>query len=94
MLPTLALVLPLAALAADSPGLTAHTADSGAPMAPEQAAVTFENADLQFKVDPARRHLAGEAALAFRANRPVERLVVDLDRNYRVDRVEIDGSRV
>jgi aminopeptidase N len=94
VLATLALVLPLAALAADSPGLTAHTADSGAPMAPEQAAVTFEKADLQFKVDPARRHLAGEAALTFRANRPVERLVVDLDRNYRVDRVEIDGSRM
>ena len=88
------LSLPLAAAAAEQPALTALTADSGAPMAPEQAAVAFEKADLQFKVDPKRRSLAGDAALTFRAMRPVERLVVDLDRNFKVDLVEVDGKPV
>ncbi len=92
------LLLPLlpapAAAAPAQPALTAMTADSGAPMAPEQAAVAFEQADLQFKVDPKRRSLAGDAALTFRATRPVERLVVDLDRNFKVDLVEVDGKPV
>ncbi len=90
----LPLLLPLAAVAADPPALTEYTADSGAPMAPEQAAVVFEKADLQFKVDPKQRSLAGDAALTFRATQPVARLVVDLDRNYAVELVEVDGTPV
>lgn len=101
----LGLLLPLAAHGAeqsaktsaqphDPPALTAQTADSGLPMAPEQAAVEFERADLHFRVDPARRHLDGDAALAFRARAPLQQLVVDLDRNFAISLVEVDGTPV
>ena len=47
--------------------LAALTAQSGLPRAPEQLAVSFEHADLRFKVDPARKWLDGDATLTFRA---------------------------
>ncbi|WP_242007631.1 M1 family metallopeptidase, partial [Luteimonas cucumeris] len=72
--------------------MSGHTYDSGAPRTPEQEAVVFEKADLQFKVDPANRSLHGDAALTFRATAPLTRLVVDLDRNFKIDRVEVDGK--
>ena len=76
------------------PPLTTTTAASGLPRAPEQEAVTFERAELSFKVDPTRKWLDGDATLTFRADKPVDNLVVDLDRNYAVDRVEVDGAIV
>jgi aminopeptidase N len=83
----------LAAQAAQPP-LSDTTAASGLPRTPEQEAVVFERADLGFKVDPARRWLEGDASLTFRTRSPLDRIVVDLDRNYRVDRVEVDGIAV
>ncbi|MCL1633428.1 M1 family metallopeptidase [Luteimonas sp. SX5] len=74
--------------------LTKHTYDSGASRAPEQLAVVFEKADLQFKVDPAKKSLSGDAALTFRATAPVSRLVVDFDRNYAIRLVSIDGKPI
>lgn len=92
----LAVALASAAFAAqaDQPALSATTAASGMPRAPEQEAVTFERAELSFKVDPARKWLDGDATLSFRAGKPIGRLVVDLDRNYRIDLVELDGKPV
>ncbi|TWI04580.1 peptidase M1-like protein [Luteimonas cucumeris] len=77
---------------AKQPELTAITRATGAPRTPEQEAVVFEKADLQFKVDPANRSLHGDAALTFRATAPLTRLVVELDRNFKIDRVEVDGK--
>lgn len=77
---------------AEQPALGTFTAQSGAPRAPEQEAVLFENADLQFKVDPAKQHLSGDAALTFQATKPVSRLVVDLDRNFAIDSVSVGGQ--
>lgn len=101
MRPIVLLALCLSALvphgagaAAKQPALSAQTQASGLPRAPEQEAVVFEKADLQFRVDPKQRSLAGDATLTFRASKPIDRLVVDLDRNYRVDRVEVDGAPV
>ncbi|HWU70920.1 MAG TPA: M1 family peptidase, partial [Pseudoxanthomonas sp.] len=74
----------------EQPALTPTTAATGLPRAPEQEAVTFELADLSFKVDPARKRLDGDAKLTFLANKAVDKLVVDLDRNYKVDLVEVD----
>lgn len=71
--------------------LTAFTASSGAPRAPEQLAVVFEAADLQFRVDPKRKSIEGNAALTFRAESPVDRLAVELDRNLRIRSIEVDG---
>ena len=79
---------------AAQPALTRTTVASGLPRAPEQAAVTFERAELAFKVDPARKWLDGDAILTFRAVQPIDKLVVDLDRNYAVDRVDVDGKSV
>ena len=74
--------------------LTATTAASGLPRSQEQAAVTFERAELSFKVDPARKWLDGDATLSFRAVAPIDKLVVDLDRNYAVALVEVDGKAI
>ncbi|MFC7302282.1 M1 family metallopeptidase [Cognatiluteimonas weifangensis] len=76
----------------EPPGLTATTAETGLPRAPEQEAVAFEHADLHFRVDPAQRRIDGDAALTFRALRPLSRLVVDLDRNYAIAAVDVDGQ--
>src|SRR5690606_10838682 len=86
----LCLLLPAAALAGQ-PGTSAMTLESGLPRAPEQVAVVFEHADLAFKVDPARQWIDGDARLSFRALEPLQRLVVDLDRNYAIEAVEVDG---
>ena len=79
---------------AEQPELTPTTSASGLPRAPEQEAVTFERAELSFKVDPARKWLDGDAKLSFRTGKPIEHLVVDLDRNYAIDRVEVDGKAI
>ena len=79
---------------AGQPVLTETTRASNLPRAPEQEAVTFERADLSFKVDPARKWLDGDAQLTFRAGKPIGKLVVDLDRNYRIDLVEVDGATI
>ena len=88
------LALPFAPAHADQPPLTATTEATGLPRAPEQEAVVITLAELSFKVDPARKWLEGDASLDFRIDRSVARLVVDLDRDYAVDLVEVDGKPV
>ena len=90
---TFAFLLPATAFAQQAPP-SATTLESGLPRAPEQAQVVFEHADLAFKVDPARKWLHGDASLTFRALAPLQRLVVDLDRNYAIEAVEVDGVAV
>ncbi|MGQ4659508.1 M1 family aminopeptidase [Lysobacter sp. F6437] len=72
--------------------LTDHTYATGAPMTAEQEAVVFESADLKFKVFPEGKRIDGDATLAFRATAPVAKLVVDLDRNYAIESVSVDGT--
>jgi len=96
---SIATVLALPAFAAeekeiDQPAMTDFTTQTGLPRAPEQEAVVFELADLSFKVDPAQRHLDGDAKLTFRATKPISALVVDLDNNYRVASVDVDDVPV
>ena len=96
----MAVLLPLLALAAAAqplpgkgePPLTAQTMRSGGPVAPEQAALTFEAADLQFEVLPDSETLAGVATLTFTTRAPLTRLLLDLDRNLPVSAVSIDGE--
>ncbi|MFN7136379.1 MAG: M1 family metallopeptidase [Thermomonas sp.] len=89
-----ALCVPAVALHAEQPPLTATTAATGLPRTPEQLATTIELADLAFKVDPARKWLDADAHLTLRLARPLQALVVDLDRNYTVSAVEVDGRPV
>src|SRR5690606_13945022 len=62
--------------------------------APAQKQVVFRHADLAVKVDPAREWLHGDASLTFPPLAPLQRLVVDLDRNYATEAVEVDGIAV
>lgn len=73
------------------PPLTAQTQKSGGPIDSDQAKVRFDAADLAFEVLPETQTLRGIATLSFTAKAPLERLVVDLDRNLPVDAVAIDG---
>ncbi|WP_036141219.1 M1 family metallopeptidase [Luteibacter sp. 9135] len=74
------------------PPLTDLTRNSGAARAPEQMAVTFEHADLGIRVDPVRQWIEGDARLTFGVTAPLRRIVLDLDRNLPIDRVEVDGK--
>jgi aminopeptidase N len=83
-----------AATPTPQPALTAFTLQSGLARAPEQEAVVFEHANLAFRIDPAQQRIDGDATLTFRAIRPLQRLVVDLDRNYTIVSVAIDGHEL
>ena len=89
-----ALLAPAAYAAEEKiPGdLTEFTYHTGEPRAPEQEAVVFELADLSFKVDPANKHIDGDAKLTFQATKPIDKLVVELDRNFKIALVEVDGQ--
>ena len=85
----------LALIAAAPPGkgkppLTPQTQRSGGPINPDQAKLSFDSADLVFEVFPARQAISGVATLRFTARAPIERLVVDLDRNLPVTAIAID----
>lgn len=77
---------------AQQPELTTTTAATGLPRTPEQLATTITLADLSFKVDPSVQQLHGDATLKLRFSQPVAALVVDLDRNYTVEAVTVDGQ--
>jgi aminopeptidase N len=81
----------LAGCASTQLPLTDFTANSGAPRAPEQLAVTFEKADLALRVDPATRSIRGDASLTFLATAPLARIAVELDRNLPLDGASVDG---
>ncbi len=93
-LATICLGLLASPVLAGQPVMSDFTARSGEPRAPEQLAVVFEHADLSFRVDPVHKSIDGDATLTFRALKPLSRLVVDLDRNYRVESVWVDAEPV
>jgi aminopeptidase N len=74
------------------PPLTEQTQRSGGIVAPEQAALAFDTADLALEVLPATRRLEGVATLTFTARAPLTRLLLDLDRNLPVTAISIDGA--
>ena len=73
------------------PPVTPQTHRSGGPVAPEQAALRFDSADLSFEVLPGTETLNGVATLTFTAKALVRRLLIDLDRNLPVSAIAIDG---
>ncbi|MBS0284678.1 MAG: M1 family metallopeptidase [Proteobacteria bacterium] len=85
------------ALAADLPAkgmppLTPQTQRSGGPIDPDQAKLGFDHADLSFEIYPERHTLGGIAVLDFTARAPLERIVLDLDRNLPVSAIAVDGA--
>ncbi len=84
----------LALAAPQTPGkppLTPLTQVSGGPRPAEQLALRFDAADLAIEVLPATKRLRGVATLRFTAKAPLERLLIDLDKNLPVSAVSIDG---
>jgi aminopeptidase N len=78
--------------AVEQPKLTAQTLNSGGTMPAEQARLNFDHAELHFTVDPAKRHLDGEATLRFTAREATDVLLLDLDNNLPISRIAIDGK--
>lgn len=89
---TLGLAAGAHASTTEQPQLTAQTRNSGGSMPAEQARLHFDHAELHFAIDPARRHLDGEATLRFTAREPTDVLLLDLDRNLPIRSVAVDGK--
>jgi len=66
--------------------------DTGGAIPAEQAALSFEHADLSFKIIPDRKALEGRAVLTLKARSPLDRIVLDLDRVYVIRAITIDGK--
>ncbi|MBX3565078.1 MAG: M1 family metallopeptidase [Sphingomonas sp.] len=73
------------------PPITATTQESGGPVAPERAALHLEHADLAFELLPASYQLKGTATLTLRTAAPLSQLLIDLDKNYLVSAITLDG---
>ncbi|MES2097890.1 MAG: M1 family metallopeptidase [Pseudomonadota bacterium] len=74
------------------PALTAQTQKSGGVIDPDQAKVRFESADLSFVVIPETEQFRNKAVLTFTAKQPIDKLVLDLDRNLGPQGIAIDGN--
>lgn len=92
MIAALLLVAATALPGKGQPPISAQTQRSGGVRPAAQQSVRFDSADLSFDVDVAHRRIAGRAALAFTITRPTDRLIVDLDSNFAVRAVTLDGA--
>lgn len=73
------------------PKLTDRTDGTGFPLTAEQRAVTFRAADLKFEVFPQREAIKGLATLTFDVRSPIRKLQLDLDSNYRISAITLNG---
>ena len=73
------------------PEITEQTQRSGGVIDPEQAKLQFDAIDLAIEVFPEREAIAGKAKLDFTAKGPLDKLLIDLDKNLPVTAVNIDG---
>ena len=76
------------------PPLTAQTQRSGGPVDPDQAKVQFETADLSFEILPDTEQLKAVAVESFTPKVPVDKLVIDLDRNLGPSVIAIEGQKL
>ena len=85
--------LPATALAQKGePPITELTARSGGEVEPERAALRLEHVDLDLEVDAGRKYLSGTATLTLTTSARQTRLLIDLDKNFHVSGVQIDGK--
>ncbi len=86
------IAFPTSALAQKGePPITALTERSGGKIEPERAALRIEHVDLDLEVHPARKYLAGTATLTLSTSVRQTRLLIDLDKNFHVSAIAIDG---
>ncbi|HEX8420295.1 MAG TPA: M1 family metallopeptidase [Sphingomonas sp.] len=82
------------AVAASEPGkpaITPQTAQSGGVLDPVQKKLRLDTVDLAIEVDPEREVINGVTTLNLTTLARTDRVVVDLDRNFTVTSVTIDG---
>ncbi|MEG8038485.1 M1 family metallopeptidase [Sphingomonas sp. LR60] len=95
----LALALPAPLAAAQLPGkgeppISEQTQLSGGVRPNGQAELSLRSADLSFAPDPAMRRMVARATLVVAARRDVAAITLDLDSNYQVRSVTVDGRPV
>lgn len=73
------------------PPITDLTARSGGEIEPERAALRLEHVDLKLRIAPERKYLSGTATLRLRTSARQTRLLIDLDKNFHVSAIQIDG---
>ncbi|MCK5911162.1 MAG: M1 family peptidase, partial [Caulobacter sp.] len=71
---------------------SALSLETGGPMPAEQQALSFDHADLKFKILPDKKAIEGEATLTFTAKSPLDKLVLDFDRVFAISKLTIDGK--
>jgi aminopeptidase N len=74
------------------PAISEQTMRSGGIRPAQQTALAFEHADLSFAVIPDTRRLEGRAKLAFTARTAVDRVILDLDSNFTIRAVRVNGA--
>lgn len=74
------------------PAITERTKASGGPLSPERAALRMEAAELDIEIFPDTRTLKGVATLTLTNSAPLDRLFIDLDRNFAVTGIAVDGK--
>lgn len=74
------------------PPITAVTMTSGGEIEPERAALSAEQVILDVGIDPERRFLSGVAELTLSTRIAQTRLLIDLDKNFDVSAISIDGT--
>jgi len=65
---------------------------SGGEIEPERAALRMEHVELDVRIEPERRFLSGVAQLTLSTRIAQKRLLIDLDKNYAVSGISIDGT--
>lgn len=88
----LAIASPALAQKPGMPPITATTQESGGPIAPERAALHIEHADLAFELLPNTYQLKGVATLTLRTSMTLSQVLIDLDKNYTVTAISLDGQ--
>lgn len=74
------------------PPITVQTQRSGGPINADQAKLMFDHADLSFEVFPDKESISGDATLTLVARAPLDRLVLDFDRNLPPSAISINGT--
>lgn len=76
------------------PALSAQTLRSGGVMPAEQARVSFDHADLHFTVLPDKQAIDASASLSFTAKSSTDVVLLDLDNNYKIGGIDVDGKPI
>lgn len=74
------------------PAITERTKASGGPLSPERAALRMQAAELDLEIFPETRRIKGVATLTLSNSVALDRLLIDLDKNFTVTAISIDGK--